>query len=365
MLSKELGSLLLILGTSIGGGMLALPAVTAELNFMTVVLYLLLAWALMTVGAFALIIVQMRFEHDIGVMPLARKTVGRIISIVTLLFSLLLLYSLLCAYTAATGDVLHALSARLHLNIPKRVCLLLTALILSSVVYRGIAAADKLNRLFMFMKIIVCFLLIISIVPSDDWSKLQLGQAHFNSHGFLIMLCSFGYGMILPALSEYLQFDRKRLIRIVLLGGLIPLSLYLIWIASVHAALTREQLSVLMNSGDTTATLLQLLTGVTAKPILQSFAWLFGSICTFTAFLGVSISLLDFLAGALNIRRTRRPKLFLMLLTYVPPTAIAMLAPSLFVEALAYAGISCAFLLIILPIGMLIRVQWMPVRQVF
>ncbi len=357
MLFKELGSLLLILGTSIGGGMLALPAVTGELNFIAITLYLLLAWALMTLGALAIVFVQMQYRDHIGIMPLARKTTGRLISFVTLLFSLLLLYSLLCAYTVATGDVVHALLARLHLVIPKPLALLLTALLLSSVVYQGIAAADKLNRVFMLIKIVTCFLLIASIMPSDRWENLRLGQNAYTFDGFLVMITSFGYGMILPAIGEYLHFDKKRLIRIVLLGGLIPLSLYLIWIASVHGALNRGQLSTLMHSQDTTATLLQQLESVTNSAILHSFAWLFGAICTFTAFLGVSISLLDFLSGALKIPRTIRPKMFLMLLTYVPPTAIAMLAPWLFIRALAYAGVSCAFLLIVLPMWMWVKSQ--------
>jgi tyrosine-specific transport protein len=355
MSSKELGSLLLILGTSIGGGMLALPAVTADLNFAATTLYLLLAWALMSLGALAIVSVQMRFQSDIGFMPLARKTVGRLISMVTLLFSLLLLYSLLCAYTVATGDVLHTILNYLHITIPKPIALLLTALLLSSVVYRGIGAADKLNRIFMFIKITACFLLIASIIPSDHWPHLALGQNAYSRNGFLVMITSFGYGTILPSIAEYLQFDRKRLFRVSVLGGLIPLVLYWIWIAAVHAALTPEQLTALMNSGNTTETLLQQLITITAKPVLQSFAWIFSAICTFTAFLGVSISLLDFLSGALNIPRTKRPKLFLMALTYVPPTLIAMLAPWLFVQALAYAGVCCVFLLIVLPLWMWVK----------
>ncbi|MCD6045581.1 MAG: tryptophan/tyrosine permease [Gammaproteobacteria bacterium] len=355
MSSKELGSLLLILGTSIGGGMLALPAVTASLNFSAIALYLLLAWALMSLGALAMVSVQIRFQNDIGFMPLARKTVGRLMSTVTLLFSLLLLYSLLCAYTVATGDVLHTILNYLHIIIPKPIALLLTALLLSSIVYRGIGSVDRLNRIFMFIKIASCFLLIGSILPSDHWPNLRLGQNVYTGHGFLVMITSFGYGTILPSIGEYLQFDRKRLFRVSILGGLIPLVLYLIWVASVHAALTPEQLLTLMASDNTTETLLQQLITITAKPVLQSFAWTFSAICTFTAFLGVSISLLDFLSGALKIPRTKQPKLALMALTYVPPTLIAMLAPWLFVQALAYAGVCCVFLLILLPLWMWIK----------
>ncbi len=362
MSSKELGSLLLILGTSIGGGMLALPAVTADLNFTAIALYLLLAWALMSLGALAMVSVQLRFQNDIGFMPLARKTVGRLMSIVTLLFSLLLLYSLLCAYTVATGDVLHTILGHLHITIPKPLALLLTALLLSSVVYRGVGAADKLNRVFMFIKIAACFLLIASIFPSDHWPNLALGHNAYAKNGFLVMITSFGFGTILPAIGEYLQFDRKRLFRVTVLGGLIPLILYLVWVASVHAALTHDQLMTLMNSGNTTETLLQQLITITAKPVLQSFAWIFSAICTFTAFLGVSISLLDFLSGALKIPRTKRPKLALMALTYVPPTLIAMLAPWLFVQALAYAGVCCVFLLIVLPLWMWIKCRKISVK---
>ncbi len=352
MLSRELGALLLILGTSIGGGMLALPAVTAHLNYLSVMLYLVLAWGLMTLGALALVMVQLQDKAEAGVITLARKTLGPVISTLTLITSFFLLYSLLCAYTAATGDVFHAILNRLHLFLPQRLTLFLAALLLGSVVYRGIAAADYLNRIFMFMKIIACFLLIASLIPSTEFQHLALGQHQYSLNGFLIMITSFGYGLILPSIGRYLNFDKKRLLRIVFLGGLIPLVLYLIWIAVVHAVLTHEQLSLLASSGNTTSILLQQLESITGKPILQSFAWIFGSICTFTAFLGVSISLLDLLTDALKIKKTRRPPLFVMLLTYLPPTAITLFAPHLFVQALTYAGICCALLLVVLPIGM-------------
>ncbi len=356
MLNRELGALLLILGMSIGAGMLALPAVTANLNFSAILLYLVLAWAVMSLGALALTFVQLHYPEQNGLISLARITLGSAMSKLTLLASLGLMYSLLCAYTLATGDVFHALLLRLHLNIPRHLSVCLAAFLLGSVVYRGIAAADQLNRLFMLAKIIACFLLIASILPSAKVDHLGIGETQYTLHGFLIMITAFGYAIILPVLGRYLDFDKKRLLRVVILGGFIPLALYLVWIGSVHAVLSQDQLHLLQGD-ETSSILLTQLEKITANPLLHSFAWIFGSICTFTAFLGVSIALLDLLSDALKTKKTKRPPLFLMLLVYLPPTLIALFVPGLFIQALAYAGIACVFLLIILPLCMWFKMR--------
>ena len=52
MNSKLLGGVLLIVGTTIGAGMLALPVATAQLGFWTSVGMLIGCWGIMTLCAF-------------------------------------------------------------------------------------------------------------------------------------------------------------------------------------------------------------------------------------------------------------------------------------------------------------------------
>ena len=51
MKSRLIGCTLLVIGTSIGGGMLALPVITAAGGFLKSSLLLIFAWLTMTIGA--------------------------------------------------------------------------------------------------------------------------------------------------------------------------------------------------------------------------------------------------------------------------------------------------------------------------
>ena len=74
---KVLGSILMILGTSLGAGMLALPVVAAHQSFLSTSVMLLLAWFVMTVGAFSLLEVSLWFPPGANLITLSRATLGR------------------------------------------------------------------------------------------------------------------------------------------------------------------------------------------------------------------------------------------------------------------------------------------------
>ena len=59
MHSRFIGGLLLIIGTSIGGGMLALPVANAASGFWNSTIFLILCWLLMTLGAFFILEVNL------------------------------------------------------------------------------------------------------------------------------------------------------------------------------------------------------------------------------------------------------------------------------------------------------------------
>jgi amino acid permease len=52
---KQLGALYLILGTCIAAGLLGLPVATASGHYGLTVIYLLLAWVIMTAGAWCIL----------------------------------------------------------------------------------------------------------------------------------------------------------------------------------------------------------------------------------------------------------------------------------------------------------------------
>ena len=118
MFNRMFGGVLLIMGTSIGGGMLALPIVTAQAGFVPAVLLMVGVWFFMTMGAFWLLEVNLYLPERNNLISMARATLGLPGQIVAWLSYLLLLYCLLSAYIAGGGDVTQHLLASLHVSLP-------------------------------------------------------------------------------------------------------------------------------------------------------------------------------------------------------------------------------------------------------
>ena len=92
MKSKMLGGILLIAGTSIGGGMLGLPIATAKSGIVHSSLLFVICWILMTFTALLTLEVNICFPKQSNVISMARATLGKggafICWTVYLLFSL-------------------------------------------------------------------------------------------------------------------------------------------------------------------------------------------------------------------------------------------------------------------------------------
>ena len=98
MQKRLIGGILLIVGTSIGGGMLALPMAVAAGSYPHASFLFVSVWLLMMFSALFLLEVNLWFPDGANLISMARKTLGRSAEVITWLFYLLLLYTLLSAY---------------------------------------------------------------------------------------------------------------------------------------------------------------------------------------------------------------------------------------------------------------------------
>lgn len=359
-MGKQFGSIYLILGTCIAAGMLGLPVVTAQNHFLLTAIMILSAWALMTTGAYCLLQVNLQMKPGANIITMSQKTLGPVVKGLTWIAYLLLLYSLICAYLAASGDILQALLSEIHILISRDLSTILATVILGGIVYRGIRTVDLVNRGLMSTKIIICFLVIGAVTPFTHWQPLNTGNWNWTLSAWLVIITSFGYGSILPSIRDYLHSDRKQLTRAVMIGGLVPMVLYLIWIAVIQGALSHEDQNglIAMNESKNTNSLLMLqIAALTHHDIIKSLSITFISICSITGFLSVSLSLNDVLADGLQRNKEGWNKAMIAALAFIPPMIIVIFDPAIFTTALAYAGICCLYILAILPIAMWMRLR--------
>ncbi|MES2141753.1 MAG: aromatic amino acid transport family protein [Pseudomonadota bacterium] len=359
MNNKFIGGILLIIGTSIGGGMLALPIATAQLGFINAIIALILCWAVMT--ASALLILEVNLWHSINsnLISMAKTTLGLFGQIIAWISYLLLLYALLAAYVAGGGDFLQNFLIGFHINLANTPSAFLFTGLLSIIVYKGIHSVDYVNRGLMFSKITAYILLVLCIFPFVSInSLLTSAELHYFPaiiSSITVVITSFGFAIIVPSLRSYFENDEKNLRKAILIGSLIPLVCYMLWelvIMGVIPAQGDLSLMAMTHSSHSTSDLLNSLNHLLHKPIINFLAKAFTAICLATSFLGVSLSLFDFLSDGLNIKKTSLNKVMLYVITFLPPLIIANHFPNVFIQALSYAGVLCVILLILLPVMM-------------
>lgn len=350
--SRVIGAILLIVGTSIGGGMLALPVATAEVGFANSILYLVLCWLIMTAGALLVLEVNLRLPAGSNMISMAQSTLGLPGQIIAWFTYLFLLYTLLAAYISGGSDVLHGLLQNAQLNLPEAATALIFTALFSLIVYNGIQSVDYVNRGLMFFKLGIYALLVLIISPHVHIHRLIGGTATAISGTLMILITSFGFASIVPSLRDYLQSDLRLLRRVIILGSLVPLVCYLVWDATIMGTIQAEGnlgLQSLAHSDHATSGLTNALSQAVHSNLISGCFGLFTSVCMVTAFLGVSLGLFDFLADGLKLKKQGHQGRLALILTFLPPLIVVLWRPGIYLNALSYAGICCVLLLLLLP----------------
>jgi len=352
---KLLGGILLIIGTSIGGGLLALPVSTSQIGFLNSSLLLFGCWVVMTLGAFLILEVNLWMPSNSNMISMAKATLGKWGQLVAWITYILLLYSLLAAYIAGGSDFLGNLLNKYSLGLPGWSVSLLFTLILGTVVFHGIKSIDIVNRFLMFLKMGSYFLLIFLMVKHVTLEKLSGGSIRYMTTGITVAITSFGYATIIPSLRCYFHNDIKKLRLAILIGSFIPLVTYILWDLTVMGIIPRlgdNGLIEMLHSGHSNSEVINVLSTLLQKDVITSFAEIFTGVCLLTSFLGVALCLSDFLSDGLKIEKTGLGNWFIQSLTLIPSLIVVLFYPGAFISALSYAGIYCVILLVLLPVLM-------------
>jgi tyrosine-specific transport protein len=363
MKNKEgsvLGGILLIAGSCIGAGMLALPVLTGPGGFGPSLVMLILAWLFMTATGFLLLEANLAIGHNLSLISIADKTLGRWGKIVCWVLFLFLFYSLSIAYIAASGTILHSVLEDLfQVQVPPITGSILFTLFFGIIIFIGTKQVDYLNRLLMLGLIFAYCVLVILGSRHIHMEYLSLARWSYAFAALPVLVISFGFHNMIPSLAMYLRGDLKRLRLTVLIGSIIPLLIYFVWefvMLGMIPVLGREGLLHALDQGEVATTTLRMIVG---KSWINSVAQSFALFAITTSFLAQSLSLVDFLADGLKIQKIGMGRLGLVLLTLIPPFAFASANPGIFIQALNMAGgFSAVILFGAMPVLMVWKIRY-------
>lgn len=337
--SKLLGGILLVSGTTIGAAMLALPVSTGAAGFIPSLILFFLYWVFMTYTALLMLEVNLWMGTNTNLISMARQTLGKGGEAVSWVIYLFLLYALTTAYIAGSGSIIADLVLFLTgYQLDPILGSIPLFLAFGFFVYKGTKLVDYVNRTLMIGLAVAYAAMALFITPYVKLEFLAYRDWKYLLMGVSIAATSFGYHIIIPSLTHYFDRDVKQLKRAILIGSVIPLIVYMLWEFLTLGIIPHEGPHGLLEGYIRGANSANLLAESLSNPSLSMLAWFFSLCAIITSFLGVSLSLSDFLADGFKIEKTRPGRILLYILTFTPPLLITLIDPRAFLSALEYAG---------------------------
>lgn len=352
MKNRTVGSILIVAGTTIGAGMLAMPLASAGVGFGVTAGLLFGLWALMCYTALLLLEVYQHVPADTGLGSIARRYLGRPGQWLTGLSMLFLMYALTAAYISGAGELLAAsLSQWLHIRLAPSGGVLLFTLIGGGVICVGTFLVDLFNRFLFSAKILFLVVMLALLMPHIhqlNLLTLPLAQGLALS-AIPVIFTSFGFHGSVPSIVSYMNGDVRRLRRIFIIGSFIPLVAYLFWQLATLGSIDSPIFHALLADHSGLNGLLQAIRTVVASAHVELAVHLFADLALATSFLGVALGLFDYLADLCGRSNSPAGRLQTGAITFLPPLAFALFYPRGFVLALSYAGVALAVLALIVP----------------
>ncbi len=334
-----LGAMLLVAGTCIGGGMLALPVATGISGFFPSIFLMLVGWAFMTTTALLLAEANLWMEEGAHVITLASRLLGPLGKAVAWVLYLFIGYASLVAYAAGGGELFAAgMDKFLGIYIPEVWAIILFVLVFGLIIYLGNVIVGRVNT-FLMLGLIVAYVLLIGSGASHVRWELLLRSTWGNTLiAVPLLLTVFSFQTIVPSLTLYLKQDGKALRLSIILGTTLALVVYAIWqwLVLGTVLLDGDQgLAAALAQGKPATEFLGVSVG---SKWLGGLADFFAFFALVTSFLGIALGLFDFLSDGLKIKEQKWGKVALGVLVAVPTLIFALSMEHVFLRALDTSG---------------------------
>jgi tyrosine-specific transport protein len=349
-----IGGSLLIGGSCIGAGMLALPILTGLAGFFPSLLMFLCAWAFMTLTGLLLVEVNGWFTKQVNIVSMAGQALGHFGRGLSWILYLFLFYALLVAYISGSGNLFSTFfQTALSWHIPIWIGSCFFVLLFGWIVYLGTRPVDLWNRVLMVGKILSYIAMVALGVHYIAPKMLLREEASYAVFSLPVLIISFGFHNMIPSITAYMKGDLKR-VRLTILGGsFFALAVYLIWELLVLGIVPVEGTSGILESLKQDKEASQALAGILGSSWVSNFAQALAFFAILTSFLAQSLSLVHFWADGLKVSYEKKENVWLCTLALAPPLIFSLIYPQLFFKALNFAGGICAVILFgILPASM-------------
>ncbi|WP_418357531.1 aromatic amino acid transport family protein [Shewanella basaltis] len=359
---KTLGSISIVAGTAIGGGMLALPLATAALGIIPALMLLVVIWAISAYTSLLMLEINLRSGVGDNVHVITGKTLGKLGQLIQGGSFLSLLFALTMVYLMGGSSLLETRLEPIGINMSNQVAVILFTVFFGGLIAVGVKWIDKISRILFTAMVLLLVIVVSFLLPDVNLMTALNNYSTTVASGdalqqlwlaaIPVVFTSFGFHVCIATIVRYLDGDAISLRKVLLIGSTIPLVCYILWLLVTLGSLGGETVH---SFGGSLPKLVAPLQGLVQSSVISQAIDLFANLALITSFLGVTMSLFDYVAELTRARDDVAGRAKTWLITFVPPLLCALYYPDGFFQVLGFAAIPLVVMIIFLPIAMAIK----------
>lgn len=352
-MKKMISAVFIVTGTSIGGGMILLPAIIGIYGYFSAISILAVSWLFTTTLALIYLEANCYLPKHTSMISITKKLLGSWASGFVWIACLGFLYTLLSIYITGLSELLCGFIEKNTHDLPLFYFAILAVFTMALPIYLGINSLNRINAMIVIAMFIAFLMLVFMIGPYTDMHQLIARKNLSPMMALPIVFTSFGFLAIIPSLRGFLDDNVKQLKMTIIVGSFIPLVIYILWTTLVMGVLPiggEHGLHAIINDAQPLNHMTSSLIMFAGDSTISLFIQLFIFFAIASSFAGISLALYDFLADGLNITKTPLGKMKLLALTFLPPLMIVLMNTHLFIVALGLAGLVSTIVFGVFPV---------------
>lgn len=352
-MKKLISSILLVTGTSIGGGLILLPAIIGVYGYFSAIMLLTAVWFFNTLIALIFLEANCYLPVRTSLISMSKELLTHHFKWITWVICLGFLYTIMCVYISGMTEIISGFLEKKSLLIPSFYLSIASVIIISLPIYFGMVYINYFNRFVVISMFLAFFMLVFFLLPHSDIHNFLSAAYHIPLLALPVVFTSFGFLIVIPTLRSYLDDNIKKIKIAIVIGSFIPLVIYILWTTVVMGVIPisgDNSLQAILDHAEPIKQMTSTLILNTRSTSISFFAQSFILFSVVSSFVGISLGLYDFLADGLKISKTPWGKIKLLTLTFLPPLSIVLTQNRLFLSALGFAGLISTVLFGLYPV---------------
>ncbi len=337
---KILHSSLLITGTAIGAGFIALPMSVINLGIpMSAALIIVMCFVAYK-SSMMLVDLNSANRIPVSIVGLTKKYTGNACFGATLFSFYLFSFGVLTVYFSCFSDTLSVMSS-----------------INPNVIGIGFACAlfillnlriDKMSGINSLLVLVLLMMLALAVffVQSAPEGWAQKIAMNWNELRIFLPICLTSFVMqgVCPQICSYLDYNRRHIQIALVVGLLMPMGVYMAWITGVLNGVSAHDSDFFVRMQQHQITVGQLIDFLckTSSPLL-------GVILKWVTLCAVVTSAIGFAVGVVQAMRAVVPLPVARIIPCIVPVAVNWLIPNAFVYVLCFSGLMAVMFAILSP----------------